>query len=54
MNQPKVKGEPLRILLIEDNPGHADLVNPVDFEKFSRMMSDVGFYWLSWNRNPWT
>jgi CheY-like chemotaxis protein len=152
MNQAKVKGEPLRILLIEDNPGHADLVKrtlqnhriankiftvsdgeqalnylrrcgefedpqtsprphvilldlrlpkidgqevlktiktnealksipvvilttskteqditmaymnyansylvkPVDFEKFNQMMSDLGFYWLSWNQNPWT
>ena len=30
------------------------LVKPVDFIKFSQMMSDLGFYWLSWNQHPWT
>ncbi len=29
------------------------LVKPVDFEKFSRMMNGLGFYWLGWNHNPW-
>lgn len=26
------------------------LVKPVDFEKFSQLMNDLGFYWLAWNR----
>nr|WP_232219019.1 response regulator [Chloroflexus sp. Y-396-1] len=26
------------------------LVKPVDFEQFSRMMNDLGDYWLEWNR----
>ena len=29
------------------------LVKPVDFEKFHRMMRDVGFHWLAWNDSPW-
>ena len=29
------------------------LVKPVDFEKFSDLMNDLGFYWLGWNYNPW-
>ncbi len=29
------------------------LVKPVGFTEFSRMMDDLGFYWLSWNRHPW-
>jgi CheY-like chemotaxis protein len=29
------------------------LVKPVDFEKFTSLMGDLGFYWLSWNRTPW-
>ena len=28
------------------------LVKPVDFEKFTRMMKDLGYYWLAWNTNP--
>jgi CheY-like chemotaxis protein len=28
------------------------LVKPVDFDKFSRLMDDLGFYWLAWNRKP--
>lgn len=28
------------------------LVKPVDFDKFNRLMDDLGFYWLAWNRKP--
>lgn len=28
------------------------LVKPVGFEEFSRMMNDLGFYWLGWNTHP--
>lgn len=28
------------------------LVKPIDFEKFTLLMRDLGFYWLGWNRNP--
>ena len=28
------------------------LVKPVDFDKFSHMMKDLGYYWLAWNKNP--
>ncbi len=28
------------------------LVKPVDFSKFSKLMDDLGFYWLAWNRKP--
>jgi two-component system, response regulator len=31
------------------------VVKPVDFTKFSRLMEDLGLYWLSWNhREPVT
>ena len=26
------------------------VVKPVDFDKFSRLMEDLGLYWLSWNQ----
>ena len=28
------------------------LVKPVDFEKFSNLMRDLGVYWLEWNEDP--
>jgi CheY-like chemotaxis protein len=36
--------------------GHANsyLVKPVDFDKFTQLMNDLGFYWLGWNRHPWS
>jgi CheY-like chemotaxis protein len=30
------------------------LVKPVDFKKFTRLMDDLGFYWLGWNSKPRT
>lgn len=30
------------------------LVKPIDFAGFSRMMEDLGFYWLCWNHYPWS
>jgi len=29
------------------------LTKPVDFLEFTRLMSDLGFYWLAWNKRPW-
>ncbi len=28
------------------------LVKPVDFDKFSKLIDDMGFYWLAWNHKP--
>ncbi len=30
------------------------LVKPVSFEQFSQLMVDLGYYWLGWNRYPWS
>lgn len=30
------------------------LLKPVDFDKFVELMDELGFYWLGWNRRPWT
>jgi len=29
------------------------LTKPIDFNDFSRMLKDLGFFWLAWNRRPW-
>ncbi len=30
------------------------VVKPLDFERFAKLMDDLGFYWLKWNYYPWT
>jgi DNA-binding NarL/FixJ family response regulator len=37
-----------------DNHANSYLVKPVDFDKFTKLMSDLGFYWLGWNHKPWS
>jgi CheY-like chemotaxis protein len=29
------------------------VIKPVNFIEFSRLLKDLGFYWLAWNRHPW-
>jgi len=29
------------------------VTKPVNFDDFSRLLKDLGFYWLAWNRHPW-
>jgi len=30
------------------------LVKPVDFSKFTELMNALGFYWICWNKNPFS
>jgi len=30
------------------------LVKPLDFEEFTQLMNDLGYYWLGWNHYPWS
>ncbi len=30
------------------------VVKPLGLESFRKMMTDLGFYWLAWNVNPWS
>lgn len=34
-------------------PGGRYLGKPVDFDKFTGLMDDFGFYGLGWNHKPW-
>lgn len=36
-----------------DNHANSYLVKPVDFDQFTQLMNNLGFYWLGWNRHPW-
>jgi len=29
------------------------LVKPMDYDKFSKLIADLGQYWMSWNQDPW-
>jgi CheY-like chemotaxis protein len=29
------------------------VTKPVSFDDFSRLLKDLGFYWLAWNKKPW-
>ena len=29
------------------------VTKPVDFSCLSKLLRDLGFYWLAWNRHPW-
>ncbi len=59
----ELKRIPVVILTTSEDEGdvvraygsHANsyLVKPVDLEKFTKLMNDLGVYWLSWNRKPW-
>lgn len=35
-----------------DSYANSYLVKPLDFQKFTDLMRDLGFYWLGWNVNP--
>lgn len=37
-----------------DTHANSYLVKPVGFDKFRKMMDDLGFYWLAWNCYPWS
>jgi len=36
-----------------ENNANSYLVKPIDFAKFTKMLNDLGLYWLGWNRHPW-
>jgi CheY-like chemotaxis protein len=29
------------------------VTKPVNFSQFSKLLKDLGFYWLAWNKRPW-
>ncbi len=41
------------LTLAYESHANSYLVKPIDFEKFSKLINDLGLYWLAWNRRPW-
>ena len=41
-------------MLLKRTVNHVNsyLVKPVGFDEFSKLMNDLGFYWLGWNTHP--
>jgi len=37
-----------------DYHANSYLVKPLDFNQFSKLMTELGFYWLAWNHYPWS
>jgi CheY-like chemotaxis protein len=29
------------------------VTKPVNFDNFSHLLRDLGYYWLAWNKRPW-
>jgi DNA-binding response OmpR family regulator len=60
----EIKGIPTIILTTSEaekdvaraynNHANSYLVKPVGFEEFSKLMNDLGFYWLGWNAHPYS
>lgn len=60
--QPELRSIPVIILTTSDAEKdvrraydyyvNSYLVKPVGYEEFSRLMNDLGYYWLGWNTHP--
>ena len=35
-----------------DYHANSYLVKPIDFDNFTKMMDELGYYWLAWNHKP--
>jgi len=36
-----------------DYNANSYVVKPMDYDKFTSLMDDLGFYWMLWNEYPW-
>lgn len=36
-----------------DSHANSYLVKPVEFDAFTKLLNDLGFYWLAWNKHPY-
>ena len=43
----------LDLAMAYEHNANSYLTKPVGFENFSKLLNDLGFYWLAWNRLPW-
>ncbi len=62
-NDDKLRAIPVVVLTTSDadrdmamaHEYHANsyVTKPVNFADFSKLLKDLGFYWLAWNKHPW-
>jgi len=41
------------IVLAYEYHANSYVTKPVNFNDFSSLLKDLGFYWLAWNKRPW-
>lgn len=41
------------IALAYEYHANSYVTKPVDFSTFGKLLKDLGYYWLAWNKNPW-
>jgi DNA-binding response OmpR family regulator len=41
------------MLLAYEYHANSYVTKPVNFDEFTRLLKDLGFYWLAWNKRPW-
>lgn len=61
-NNPETKKIPVVVLTSSDSPKDIEktyshnvnsyLVKPLDYKQFTKLMNDLGNYWLIWNKQP--
>ena len=40
------------VAMAYEHHANSFVTKPVDFQRLSQLLKDLGFYWLAWNKNP--
>ena len=47
-----ISGAYAKYLREKEGNANAYVVKPLDFAEFKRLMDEMGYFWLQWNRSP--